>query len=72
MLTAEGCLQRRRRFWERLGPWAESDHVRLADPLHLVYLANFHVDPISLNAGAALGERDGTVTLRAPESPPSL
>ena len=51
MLTAEGCLQRRRRFWERLGPWAEGDHVRLAVPLHLVYLANFHVEPISLNAG---------------------
>jgi Xaa-Pro dipeptidase len=51
MLTAEGCLQRRRRFWERLGPWAEGDHVRLADPLHLTYLANFNVDPISLNAG---------------------
>src|SRR3954454_12567510 len=51
MLTAEGCLQRRRRFWERLGPGAEGDHVRLSDPLHLNYLANFHVDPISLNAG---------------------
>ena len=51
MLTAEGCLQRRRRFWERLGPWAEGDHVRLADPLHLTYLANFDVDPVSLTAG---------------------
>ena len=51
MLSPEGCLQRRRRFWERLGPWADGDHVRLADPLHLNYLANFVVDPISLNAG---------------------
>lgn len=51
MLTAEGCRQRRLRFWERLGPWADGDHVRLADPLHLNYLANFHVDPISLHAG---------------------
>ncbi len=51
MLTADGCRQRRARFWERLGPWPDGDHVRLADPLHLNYLANFHVDPISLNAG---------------------
>jgi Xaa-Pro aminopeptidase len=27
------------------------DQVRLTDPLHLIYLANFHVDPVSLNAG---------------------
>lgn len=51
MLTAEGCLSRRLRFWEQYGGGVESDHVRLADPLHLTYLANFHVDPISLNAG---------------------
>jgi methionine aminopeptidase len=51
MLTAEGCRQRRRRFQELLGPWPEGDHVRLADPLHLNYLAGFYVDPISLNAG---------------------
>jgi Xaa-Pro dipeptidase len=51
MLNAEGCRQRRLRFWERLQPRPEGDHVRLADPMHLVYLANFHVDPISLNAG---------------------
>jgi Xaa-Pro aminopeptidase len=51
MLTAEGCRQRRQRFWERLAPRPEGDHVRLADPLHLNYLAGFNVDPISLNAG---------------------
>ena len=51
MLTTEGCRQRRLRFWEQLDPRPEGDHVRLADPLHLAYLAGFHVDPISLNAG---------------------
>jgi Xaa-Pro dipeptidase len=51
MLTAEGCRQRRQRFLERLVPWPGGDHIRLADPLHLNYLAGFHVDPISLNAG---------------------
>lgn len=51
MLTADGCRQRRLRFWQRLQPRPEGDHVRLADPMHLAYLANFHVDPISLNAG---------------------
>src|SRR5262245_5124438 len=59
MLTADGCRQRRLRFWERLGDWPDGDHVRLADPLHLTYLANFHVEPISLNAGFG-----GTLILR--------
>jgi Xaa-Pro aminopeptidase len=51
MLTAEGCRQRRQRFLERLDPRPQGDHIRLGDPLHLAYLAGFHVDPISLNAG---------------------
>src|SRR5262245_61709664 len=51
MLTAEGCRQRRLRFWQELHPAPDSDHLRLADPLHLNYLAAFTVDPISLNAG---------------------
>jgi Xaa-Pro aminopeptidase len=51
MLSADGCRQRRQRYWQQLDPRPEGDHVRLADPLHLNYLANFHVDPISLNAG---------------------
>ncbi len=51
MLTAEGCRQRRLRFWQHLAGQFDGDHVRLADPMHLVYLANFWVDPISLNAG---------------------
>ncbi len=51
MLTAEGCRQRRQRLWSRLDPPPESDHLRLSDPIHLAYLANFHVDPFSLGAG---------------------
>src|SRR6202171_4664885 len=51
MLTAEGCRQRRLRLWSRLDPPPEKDHLRLSDPIHLMYLANFHVDPFSLGAG---------------------
>jgi Xaa-Pro aminopeptidase len=51
MLTAEGCRQRRLRLWERLDPHPEGDHLRLADPIHLMYLANFFVDPFHLGAG---------------------
>jgi Xaa-Pro aminopeptidase len=51
MLTAEGCRQRRLRLWEQLDPKPETDHLRLADPIHLAYLAGFHVDPFSLSGG---------------------
>ncbi len=51
MLSAEGCRQRRQRLWERLDPKPDSDHLVLSDPLHLMYLANFFVDPISLGGG---------------------
>src|SRR5205823_7460093 len=66
MLTAEGCLRRRRRLWERLDPKPDTDHLRLADPIHLMYLANFHVDPFSLGAGFGgylLLRRDGRAKL---------
>ena len=75
MLTAEGCRQRRQRLWERLDPQPEGDHLRLGDPIHLTYLANFHVDPFSLGAGfggVLLLRRDGHAKLlhddRLPES----
>ncbi|HEY7154632.1 MAG TPA: Xaa-Pro peptidase family protein [Gemmataceae bacterium] len=51
MLTAEGCRQRRQHLWGQLDPPPDSDHLRLSDPIHLAYLANFHVDPFSLGAG---------------------
>jgi Xaa-Pro aminopeptidase len=51
MLTAEGCRRRRERLWAKLDPPPESDYVLLSDPIHLVYFANYWVDPISLGAG---------------------
>jgi hypothetical protein len=51
MLTTEGCFRRRQRLWQELDPPPEGDHLRLADPIHLNYLANFWVDPFSLGAG---------------------
>ena len=75
MLTAEGCRRRRQRLWERLAAEPVGDHLRLADPIHLMYLANFHVDPFSLGAGfggVLLLRRDGRAKLlhddRLPES----
>ncbi len=75
MLTAAGCLRRRERLWERLDPPPDGDHLRLTDPVHLVYLANFWVDPFSLGAGfggCLLLRRDGHAKLlhenRLPES----
>src|SRR5262249_46990680 len=38
-------------FWKQLDPPPESDFLVLGDPIHLVYLANFSVDPFSLGAG---------------------
>jgi Xaa-Pro aminopeptidase len=66
MLTAEGCQKRRARLWQQLGRQFEGDHVRLGDPLHLNYLAGFHVEPISLNAGSSavlVLRRDGHTRL---------
>lgn len=65
MLSAEGCRQRRQRFWQQAS-FLTQDRVLLAQPLHLMYLANFHVDPFSLNAGTGaylLLRRDGHATL---------
>ena len=75
MLTAEGCRARRQRLWQQLDPPPDSDHVRLADPIHLAYLANFSVDPFSLGAGFGgylLVRKDGHAKLlhdnRLPQS----
>src|SRR5258708_37412817 len=51
MLSAEGCRRRRERLWQRLDPKLEEEFLILADPIHLMYLANFWVDPFSLGAG---------------------
>jgi len=75
MLTAEGCRRRRERFWQQLDPPPDSDHLRLTDPIHLMYLAGFHVDPFSLGAGfggVLMVRRDGHAKLlhddRLPDS----
>jgi len=51
MLTAEGCKQRRQRFWARLDPKPDGEYLLLFDPIHLMYLASFFVDPFSLGGG---------------------
>ena len=55
MLTAGGCRQRRQRFWHRLQQnhreVLAGGHVLLGDPIHLMYLVNFWVDPFSLGGG---------------------
>jgi Xaa-Pro aminopeptidase len=51
MLSAEGCRRRRQRLWQELNPPPDGDHLVLSDPAHLMYLANFHVDPFSLGGG---------------------
>jgi Xaa-Pro aminopeptidase len=51
MLTAEGCRQRRIRLWESLNPAPDADYLVLSDPAHLMYLANFFIDPFSLGGG---------------------
>ena len=51
MLTAEGCRARRQRLWQQLDPPPDNDYVLLIDPIHLMYFANFWVDPFSLGAG---------------------
>jgi Xaa-Pro dipeptidase len=66
MLTAEGCRRRRQRFWQHLDPKPDGDHLRLSDPLNLIYLANFYVDPFSLGAdfgGVLLVRKDGQAKL---------
>src|SRR6202044_1235952 len=63
MLTAEGCRSGRQRFLERFRP---AEPLLLGDPIHLRYLANFHVDPISSAAdfgGLLLLDPAGRATL---------
>jgi Xaa-Pro aminopeptidase len=75
LLSAEGCRRRRLRLWQELDPPPDSDHLRLADPIQLMYLAGFWVDPFSLGGGFGgylLLRKDGHATLlhdnRLPQS----
>jgi Xaa-Pro dipeptidase len=66
VLTAEGCRNRRLRFWQQVEPKPDTDYLLLADPIHLVYLANCYVDPFSLGAwfrGYLLLRTDGYAKL---------
>jgi Xaa-Pro aminopeptidase len=66
MLSEHGCRQRRQRLWERLDPKPDGDYLLLTEPLHLMYLANFCVDPFNYGApfgGALLVRRDGHAKL---------
>jgi peptidase M24-like protein len=75
MLTAEGCRARRQRLWQQLQPPPDGDHLRLADPIHLTYLANFTVDPFSLGAGFGgylLVRKDGHAKLLHDNRLPAL
>jgi Xaa-Pro dipeptidase len=47
MITSDGCKSRRQRFLDRLKP---AGPVVLGDVCHLHYLANFHVEAMSLGA----------------------
>jgi len=66
MLTQDGCQARRERLWQ-----AVSDDVEwllIADPRHVHYLSNFHVQPLSFShgeRGLLLLERDNGATLFA-------
>lgn len=63
MLTAEGCRARRQRLLDRLKP---SHPLVLADPIHLRYFANFHVEAISQHAdfgGLLVVRPDGRASL---------
>lgn len=75
MLSADGCRQRRQRFLQRLTPFPAEGYVLLSNHIHLMYLANFHVDPFSLGGGFGgflLLRRDGHAILihdkRLPQS----
>jgi Xaa-Pro aminopeptidase len=66
MLSVKGCQERRRRFWNKYGDRVEGDFLVLEDRIHLMYLANFWVDPFSLGAGFGgylILRRDGHTTL---------
>ena len=67
MITAEGCQQRRRRLWDGLED--KPDFILMAEPQHLVYLANYAPSPYvfrTANSQAVLilGQ-DGSSTLVA-------
>lgn len=66
MLTEQGCVERRKRLWDALPD--DCEWVLIADPRHVLYFANFLVNPISFSTserGLLLLERSGKATLIA-------
>ena len=66
MLSASGCAMRRRRLMQKLDSPAECAIV--ADPSHLMYLANWPIEPFSWSSASPailLVEADGRGTLVA-------
>ncbi|HIE96061.1 MAG TPA: aminopeptidase P family protein [Planctomycetes bacterium] len=66
MLTAEGCLQRRKNFWARVPTGV--DWVLIGDARHVQYFSNFRINPISFSADQRcllLLQRSGSATLLA-------
>jgi len=65
MLTLEGCRQRRQRLWDRVD--GSVDWIVIADPQHLVYLANYFQSPFifrsTIGAAILVLGRDGSATL---------
>jgi hypothetical protein len=64
MLNLEGCLARRQRLWDALPE--PCDVLIVADPPHLMYLANYYPSPFefrSVNSGAYLILEPGKATL---------
>ncbi len=66
MLTAEGCLERRKNLWTRIPTGV--DWVLIGDARHVQYFSNFRINPISFSADQRcllLLQRSGAATLLA-------
>ena len=66
MLTAEGCLERRKHLWARIP--AGADWVLIGDARHVQYFSNFRINPLSFSADQRcllLLQRSGAATLLA-------
>ncbi|MEO2026138.1 MAG: Xaa-Pro peptidase family protein [Fuerstiella sp.] len=64
MLTAEGCLERRKNLWARVPSGV--DWVLIGDARHVQYFSNFRINPLSFSADQRcllLLQRSGTATL---------
>ncbi len=69
MLTSNGCQLRRAALWRALAGQGAPDAILITSPAHLVYLANFWIDPFQFRAANATATMlltpDGQATLVA-------